>query len=163
MMALKHLSGNAALAQLLQWYSQLNDESMRDPLARKPWAYGTFSNGEKISRAQRMIYRLRSDLRVAFVDPFDAEGYLKWWHAQGAKEYPDLFDQQQKVRDAEIKRISEILPAGFPADGASVDGSKFLNVALFAVKSLGNFELVARKVISVIRTEGVSGIITRLR
>lgn len=163
MMALKHLSKNAALGQLLQWYSQLNDESMRDPLARKPWAFGTFSNGVKISRAQRMIYRLRSDLRVAFVDPFNAEGYLQWWQTQGAKEYPDLFDQEQKVRDAEIKRISEILPAGFPADGDRVNGSKFLDVVLFAVKSLGNFELVGRKVISVIRTEGVSGIISRLR
>ena len=99
MMALKHLSGNKTLEQLLSWYSGLNDESMRDPLARKPWAFGTFSNGQKISRSQRLIYRLRPDLRLAFTDPFEASGYLNWWNTQGAKEYPALFDKSEKVRD----------------------------------------------------------------
>ncbi len=163
LMAVKHMSGNAALEQLLQWYSELNDETMRDPLARKPWAFGVFTNGEKIIKQQRLVYRLRADLRSAFPDPFDSNSFLGWWKTQGVKEYPQLFDKDEKVRTLAAKRLSEVLPSGFDGSQGSRVPAKFLDVVLFAIKSKANFELVSKKAFQVIKAEGFSGIISRLR
>ena len=85
--------GNAPVHELIKWYEQRTRDLGNDPLAKIAWAYSTFTNGEKISRCQRVVYRERVDLQATFPDPFDSSGYESWWNTQGKTEYPDLFDE----------------------------------------------------------------------
>lgn len=53
------------------------------------WSYGCFSDGVSISEQSRRVYRSRSDLQKAFVNPYLAEvgGYKHWWETEGELQY----------------------------------------------------------------------------
>ncbi len=111
--ATRYAIGSPAVFDLVKWYTHETDKLGRDPAARVCWAYGTFANGEKITPAQRTVYRERLDLQAAFPDPFEAGGYLQWWRTHAQREYPDLFDSEKAT--AELKRLASILTPGFCA------------------------------------------------
>jgi hypothetical protein len=90
-MSHRYGTSSPAVLDLISWYQRVTDDLGRDPIASLRWAYDTYSNGEKITPEQRVVYRERLDLQAAFPDPFDTQGFLRWWHAQAAKEYPSLF------------------------------------------------------------------------
>lgn len=117
--AVRYAAGSPAVFDLIKWYTRQIDTLGRDPVALVPWAYQTFSNGEQITRAQRVVYRERVDLQTAFPDPFEAEGYLQWWRSHAAKEYPGLFDTAKAA--AEFKRIASSLTPGFCGGVRSAD------------------------------------------
>src|SRR5262249_36567464 len=109
-MAKKYRSSPAVL-DLLKWYGRQTEKLGRDPIARARWAYDTFSNGEKITPVQRIVYRQRVDLQAAFPDPFDVSGYLQWWRTDAPKEHPELFDRA-KAGDALRRLTSPLTPGG---------------------------------------------------
>lgn len=94
-MANKNAPGNDAVQALVGWYERTTAPSSGDPVAATPWAFGRFSDGTKIERPHRWIYRQREDLRNAFPDPFDAAGpkhtFLEWCRTEGPLRYPELF------------------------------------------------------------------------
>ena len=87
LMASKNGGDNQALFKLINWYQDQLDLMNHGQPADQPWAYATYSNGEMISAEQRHLYRFRLDLQRSFSDPYDANGYLKWWHCEGEKAY----------------------------------------------------------------------------
>ena len=97
-MAQKNAPGNASVQDLVGWYERTTAPDADDPVTRTPWAFGRFSDGTKIERAHRWIYRERKDLQEAFPDPFDATGpdrtYLEWCRTEGPLRYPELFSPQ---------------------------------------------------------------------
>lgn len=114
-MASKHATENTAVQNLIGWYTRQTKILDDDPLAKVPWAFGAFSDGSPISKAQRVVYRERPDLQQAFPDPFNAAGYLGWWKTQGRKEYPLLFDE--KTQAQALQALTSTLSPGYCADG----------------------------------------------
>jgi hypothetical protein len=112
-MANKYAGNSPAVFELIKWYEAQTEKQGRDPIAQVHWAYEAFSNGERITPAQRIIYRERVDLQAAFPDPFDAAGYLQWWRTYAPKEYPVLFDRARAAD--ELRRLASALTPGFCA------------------------------------------------
>src|SRR5438045_2388206 len=74
-------------AQLLRkWYLQETTKSGEAHFSQFPWTMASFSNGEPIADAQRILYRDREDLQKAFPNPFDAStpghSYYHWYHSE---------------------------------------------------------------------------------
>lgn len=74
-----------ALFDLRRWYIAECDAHGQQAMGGLRCAYATFSNGEPITRAQRILYREREDVQRAFPQPFDASdvqrSYYHWYVA----------------------------------------------------------------------------------
>lgn len=114
-MATKNAESNQVVHQLIEWYDNETAVLAQDPLANEPWAYGTYTDGTPISKAQRLVYRERTDLQVAFPDPFDATTYRIWWDTQGRVEFPDFFCDE--THDSAIAKLSSGLTPGYRGGG----------------------------------------------
>lgn len=84
-MTKRYAGDNYPVYEIWRWYK---DEVAKatDPTIPSPyWAYDAFADGTKISKARRVLYRERGDLRAAFPDPFAAgpNSYLAWLAAEG--------------------------------------------------------------------------------
>jgi hypothetical protein len=158
-MASRNAGGNKTLLAMLNWYEHENNKAEADPLARIPWAYGFFDNGQKIDSVQRLIYRERPDLQVTFKDPFMKEGYLNWWNATAKYEYPKLFNPA--TRDHAISEINLVLTPGFRGN---LPPRVFKSLDL--IKSVMTDPKVGIAIISraikIFRSEGARGILRRV-
>jgi hypothetical protein len=81
----KYGSNMPALFELRQWYLERCATLALDHNYGGNWFYDYFANGEKITEDHRKVYRSRSDLENAFVDPFQTdvldESYFHWYEA----------------------------------------------------------------------------------
>ncbi len=102
--------GQAAVAELVGWYRA---QSTLTEATAPQWGFDAFEDGESISRAQRLVYRLRGDLQRAFPDPFRAGpgSYQAWWRAEAPNEFAALFASNS--HDEEIARLSSALTTGY--------------------------------------------------
>lgn len=161
-MAAKNAMGNKSVELLLRWYASRVEELGRDPLCRVPWFFGAFDSGEAILPAQRIVYRERIDLQRAFPDPLVANGFLAWWKRQGPKEYPELFDS--RCVDAALARLNARLSPGYRAGNDDADASVALSGLLWqALRSPPTAKRLATRGAQLLREEGVSGLLRRLR
>jgi hypothetical protein len=75
------------LFELRDWYIARCEELGQSTMSEIDCVYNTFSDGERITSAQRLLYRRRPDLMLAFPDPFDAShygrSYLHWYRMHG--------------------------------------------------------------------------------
>ena len=73
------------LFALRDWYISRCEELGQSVLGKIPCAYGSFSNGQRVTDAHRLLYRRREDLLAAFPDPYDATdaetSYFHWYQA----------------------------------------------------------------------------------
>lgn len=166
-MADKNARGNPAVMELVQWYLDATRAVSRDPLARVPWAYATFSNGTPISAAQRAIYRDRPDLQRAFPDPFDARGFPIWWKHQGQHEYPGLFAGDASVAAAALEEITRGLSPGvspevMPMQGVLLADDPQPAAASTPAPSHASSASFLRRGWHVWRREGMKGVLRRL-
>ena len=77
------------LFALRDYYIARCEELGQSTLSQMDCIYNSFSNGERITSAQRLLYRRRPDLMLAFPDPFDVShsrrSYLHWYRMHGWK------------------------------------------------------------------------------
>jgi lipopolysaccharide biosynthesis glycosyltransferase len=75
------------LFELRDWYTARCKELGQSTLGKINCIYNAFSNGERVTAAQRLFYRRRADLVQRFPDPFDASrpgsSYLHWYRING--------------------------------------------------------------------------------
>lgn len=159
-MAAKNAKGNASVHGLIEWYDKQTRDLGNDPLARIPWAYNAFTNGEKITRSQRLVYRERVDLQAAFPDPFESSGYQSWWNTQGESEYPALFDKA--TEKAGLLEISSNLTPGFRGGKQDVDWSTTLSLFRAALHDAKTRKNLVKRGWKVLRREGFAGVRQRL-
>ncbi|SEF66807.1 glycosyl transferase [Thauera chlorobenzoica] len=85
----KYGADNPALFELRNWYLSECDRAGQQELGKWPGQYTNFDDGTPISRAQRVLYREREDLRKAFPDPFctmpEHNCYRDWYAANAAE------------------------------------------------------------------------------
>lgn len=60
---------NVEIYELWWWYRNAVEAASTSDIPKGWWYYGTFSNGEKIPKPVREMYRERGDLRAAFPNP----------------------------------------------------------------------------------------------
>jgi hypothetical protein len=160
-MASKNAGANASVGELIEWYTNQTDKLATDPLAKVPWAYGTFSDGTPISKAQRVVYRERVDLQQAFPNPFDATGYKKWWNSQGKAEYAGLFDESRQAET--LAKLSAVLTPGYRAGTNEMDWPKLTGMLKGVLKHpKGGVEL-GKRGWEVLKNEGLKGIKRRFQ
>lgn len=96
---------------LVDWYKRETAALVDDPLSNQTWAFGQYSNGQRIKPIERVIYRERVDLQRAFPKPFDADGgYLQWLTHQAPIEYPGVGTDEP---DAALDVLKAQLSVGF--------------------------------------------------
>lgn len=161
-MAVKNGGDNSAVQQLVSWYADQIRPLVNDPLTHRPWAFGSFDSGAVILKEQRLIYRFRHDLQLAFPDPFAVGGFDEWWRTQARHEFPALFDEH--TRDDAMRALNVPLKVGFI--GSSPSGSSLNRAASMLRRALANPRIgmkVGRRAWVVLRQEGWKGVKTRLR
>jgi hypothetical protein len=154
-MAVKNAHASPAVQTLIRWYERETRVGDDDPIGRWPWAYGCFSDGTPIEPAHRWLYREHRDLRTAFPDPYLAHAermtFLDWCNTEGRLRYPQFFAAASAGRPPEIARPRAPLP--LPA-------ALRLTPLLFAPRA---GKLLRARVWHALRTEGIGGIVRRLR
>jgi hypothetical protein len=95
------------LSDLRDWYIARCEHFGQSSLGSLRSRYDTFSNGERIERGYRVLYRQRADLQAAFPNPFLVAGmdcYKAWYDAHPAEHPPT-----GAVRIAPGVPISEVM------------------------------------------------------
>jgi hypothetical protein len=79
-MTRKYAQGNVEVYELWSWYRQAVTRNLAPNIPSGWWHYGTYDNGEKISKVARRTYRGRADLQSAYPDPFSTVGdcFFNW-------------------------------------------------------------------------------------
>jgi len=159
-MAAKNAGNNQAVHQLVNWYTKQTENLAHDPLAKEPWAYGTYADGTPISKAQRLVYRERTDLQAAFPDPFDATTYLAWWNTQGKVEFPDFFNDA--TRDLAMAKLSSVLTPGFRGGSEGIDWGKLGGILRQSLSQPKSGLEIGKRGWEILKNEGISGLKRRL-
>jgi hypothetical protein len=160
-MAAKNAGDNPTVHQLVDWYDSETQKLAADPLAKERWAYGFYSDGTPIGKAERIVYRERVDLQAAFPDPFDASTFLQWWMNQGKVEFPDLFDDDK--RDTALRKISSALSPGFRGGSSAMDWGKIRGIMRRSFSEPGVGLKIYKRGWEVLKTEGVAGLKRRFQ
>lgn len=86
-MTRRYAADNTEIYELWWWYRQDVIRNTDPAIPKGWWHYGTFDNGVRIEKSLRELYRVRTDLRDAFPDPFKAEGWslFDWFKTTGGK------------------------------------------------------------------------------
>jgi len=159
-MSIKNSRGSSGIDELVSWYVTQTRDLSKDPLANVPWAFGTYSNGDLITKAQRVVYRERADLQAAYPNPFEASGYLIWWKTKAKNEYPGLFEANDQAN--ELSRIFPILRPGFNAHAGGIDFGVTGRLIKYAMTQPADGIKIAKRGWEILRNEGLVGIKRRL-
>lgn len=149
--------------RLVNWYAGEEQKLKGDPLSSVPWRFGVYSDGARISKVERFVYRERVDLQRAFPNPFSVEeagGFRGWMQSQGCLEYPDLFDEH--LVKAELLRMSFSITPGYQVE--TTDSTRRLgDFAQQALKDPRFGLALLKQVWRLFRQDGVKGVMARLR
>lgn len=159
-MAAKNAGNNQAVHQLVNWYAKQTEALVDEPLAKEPWAYGFYTDGTPISKAQRLVYRERADLQSVFPDPFDASTYLAWWNNQGKVEFPDFFDPERCEKA--MKEFSSVLTPGFRGNTSNIDWEKLRGILRQSFFQPKTGFAIGKRGWEVFKSEGFAGLKRRL-
>ena len=159
-MAAKNAGNNPTVHQLVNWYAKQTENLAQDPLAKEPWAYGTYTDGTPVSKAQRLVYRERTDLQAAFPDPFDSTTYLAWWNSQGKVEFPDFFNDE--TRDLAMAKLSSVLTPGFRGGSDGVDWGKLRGILRQSLSQPKTSFEIGKRGWEVLKSEGFAGVKRRI-
>jgi hypothetical protein len=159
-MVAKNAGDNQAVNQLINWYANETASLAKDPLSQEPWAFSYYSDGTPISTAQRLVYRERTDLQVAFPNPFESTTYLAWWNSQGKREFPELFNDE--TRDLAMAKLSSVLTPGFRGGADGVDLGKLGAILKQSISNPKTGLDIGRRGWEILKNEGLSGLKRRL-
>jgi len=121
------------LYDLREWYIAECERHGQAQLGALPARYEFFSNGERITRGYRVLYRQRTDLQSAFPNPFLVNGpnsYKAWYDAHPEEQMP---------------AGSVVIQAGVPIHTVLADLARYFNQRLVALPERGRFKRYAFK------------------
>ena len=140
-MLMRYASNQAIAHELWDTYGKDLAAEGQGDARYKGWFYGQFENGETIPRESRRIYQARQDVQNAFPEPYSVVEpcFLSWWKAEVAQgSLPGPNDVGIKQRTL----VGQVIQGIFsPSYGFRV----------------------AKTAIEVLKREGVSGLIRRIR
>lgn len=93
------------LFDLRDWYLAECEKYGQSLLGNRPSKWANYNNGETITKQQRVLYRTRKDLQVAFPDPYAtsdlSKSYYHWFAANGMR----AIASQDKPEQAWVKML----------------------------------------------------------
>ncbi len=95
------------LFELRDCYIARCEELGQSTLAKIDCVYNSYSNGERITSAHRLLYRRRADLMLAFPDPFDA--------SDPRRSYPSLVPYARLEAECKSRDEDHPSPCAEPA------------------------------------------------
>ncbi len=156
-MAAKYGGDNAAIMELVSWYAR---QIETDERVERRWAFGVFGNGEPITKAHRLVYRVREDLQRAYPDPFRIEpgtaSYLDWFRRRAAVEHPELVSAKGATRPA--PPLTYIMPAG----SRRIDWNRIRKYIRAAMTDIRQARALVRRAWSILENEGFKSLRYRL-
>jgi hypothetical protein len=102
------------LFELRDWYINECKLSGQEELGKVACVYSCFDNGEAITAIQRIIYRSRIDLQMAFPDPYTTDiskSYFTWCQKTGTANKLDFIAESPEALRSELFRLQEELSA----------------------------------------------------
>lgn len=79
----RYAKKNSPLIELRAWYIAECNKAGQIELGARPGKFDFFSNGEKVTKAMRLLYRSRADLQNVFKTPYttsgDIPGFYGWF------------------------------------------------------------------------------------
>jgi lipopolysaccharide biosynthesis glycosyltransferase len=114
LMLTKYAKDNPVLFKLRDWYIAEQEKEGQSILGKKLSVYEFFSNGEKITKDQRIVYRSRLDVMNAFPDPFKVNDQTKicyyWWYKSEIEQKSDAIeaDKNNQVVQALQKELDHL-------------------------------------------------------
>ena len=70
----RYAGTNTEVFEVWQWYKRALQANAVQGIPARYWAYDAFSNGERVPKRAREVFRGRADLVAYFDDPFDVSG-----------------------------------------------------------------------------------------
>jgi glycosyltransferase involved in cell wall biosynthesis len=146
-----------ALYELRKWYLEECDRMGQGRCENISWSYDFFDNGQRVTPAQRKLYREREDLRKAFPDPLSTakinRSYFHWFNVNhlnsgpgsAASETPLGIVRRMEIPSGKLRCRARELDYRIYL---SVCGAQPVQAAAFASEALGkayrtaNFHLV---------------------
>jgi hypothetical protein len=98
-------AGSSAATEIERRYEAEITQHGQQQLARHPWAYNYYSNGQNIDDTQRKLYRSSPDLMQAFSHPFQAQGYYNWLREHGHLDKSSLNKTRRKSIDDTMRHL----------------------------------------------------------
>ncbi len=93
------------LFDLRDWYLAECEKYGQSLLGNRPSKSANYDNGETITKQQRVLYRTREDLQIAFPDPYTtynlSKSYYHWFAANGMR----AIASQDKPEQAWVKML----------------------------------------------------------
>lgn len=85
-MTRRYAGKNHTVYEIWSWYKRQVEAATDAAIPERYWAHDRYEDGTKIARAERVLYRERSDLQQIFPDPFanGRSGFHAWVLAQSA-------------------------------------------------------------------------------
>ncbi|MCR5877541.1 hypothetical protein [Phenylobacterium sp. J367] len=86
LMTKRYAKDNFPVYEIWHWYRDAVEDNSEPTIPERYWAYDAYSDGRKIEKPHRVLYRERRDLQARFPDPF-ASGpgsYQAWLEAEAA-------------------------------------------------------------------------------
>lgn len=159
-MVMKNIGANDSVSMLLKWYKGRIQELGKDPLSSLPWAFARFSDGTTIQPMQRIVYRERPDLQRAFPDPFDADGFLRWWNTQGKIEYPTLFSPE--ASQSQKESLFNTLTPGYLGGTTPAKNTDIPTILKGVLHNPKMLPIIVQRGWYIIKQEGIAGIKRRI-
>lgn len=96
----KYADAGSVLFDLRRWYIGECRRMGQKELGSRRCRYDTFDNGERIIRAQRILYRSRPDLQRVFPNPFQTQGdsYYDWYRLNVASTGDNALENDATLR-----------------------------------------------------------------
>jgi hypothetical protein len=96
----KYADAGSALFDLRRWYVAECRRMGQDEMGDRRCRYDYFDNGERIAKAQRILYRSRLDLQRAFPDPFQiaSDCYHHWYRRNVSDSGADAPETESGIR-----------------------------------------------------------------
>ena len=94
------------LTTLREWYIEACERHGQSVLGSQPCRYDFFSDGTRIERDYRLLYRAREDLQASYPNPYEVSGphcYKAWYDA-----HPEEHPPSDVVRIASGVPLSEV-------------------------------------------------------
>lgn len=146
LMLLKNSDNDPALSALLEDYEKREQQSTYQG-ASAGWTLASFRDGSEITDAQRAVYRDSPALQARFPQPYSDQGLAAAIESELSSQDPS----------------SAPLSMGFGAADDALDGDKLRRLLKAAATDFRSARVLARRAMSVLAEEGVSGIRKRLR
>lgn len=151
MMTIKNSDNPGAVRELLDWYRQAGVADPADAPVR--WSLGVYDDGSVIEPEHREAYRDEPSLQRRFPDPYRSDGLVR--HLRSIAAEP----AQSKVAANPLQRIS----LGYTRGAQSLDADKLQRLLAALVRQPALAGRLFSRLVSVVSTEGVSGVVKRLR